>query len=112
MRTITLNFPALCEVSQLHQCLSTPREVLLWDVFDNNVAGTCNEVNVTCQHLHEDWVVDNKEYRGVTGELDLASCRKMVPGPPIDVVALDQLLYILEDPKLCLGQRVQWKKFS
>jgi hypothetical protein len=103
MRTITLNFPALCEVSQLHQCLSTPREVLLRDVFDNNVVGTCDKVNVTCRHLHEDWIVDNKEYRGVWGELDLASCWEMVPGPPIDVVGLNQLLYILEDPKLCLG---------
>jgi len=72
-------------------------------MFDNNMASACNEVNVLCRHLHELWVVDDEECRGVRGELNLTSCREMVSRPPIYIVALNQLLHIPEDTKLCLG---------
>jgi hypothetical protein len=73
-------------------------------------------VNVLFHHLGKVWEIDDEEHRGIGGEWNLASCREMVPGLSINIVALNQLLDILEDLKFCLGletgQIVQEEKVS
>lgn len=62
--------------------------VFLWDVGDDDVTMSLNGMYVGAGQLHEVGEVHNEEY-GRTGGVDWIACRrKVVPGLPVDVVAL------------------------
>jgi hypothetical protein len=62
-KTLTLDFPELREEPKPGQVCSTPGEIVLWDIFDDDVAVTSNLMNFRCGHPHKVQIVDDEENR-------------------------------------------------
>jgi hypothetical protein len=67
----------------------TPREILLWDIFNDDVPITSNDVNVCGQHIHEVHEVDDEENGATRGILGITSSWEVVTGLAVDIMTLD-----------------------
>lgn len=94
--TYTLNFSELRQASKPGQCRATPGKILLWNILDNNVPLSCDLMYLRCRQFHEVWKVNDEENQATLSVIGITSSREVMTGAAIDVVALNQLLDILE----------------
>jgi hypothetical protein len=99
---LTLDFPQLREEPKPGQVGSTPGEIILWNILDDDVAVTSNLMDLGCGHPHELRTVDDEENGAAGRECGVTSTIEMVTGAAVDVIALDELLDIPEDSRFYL----------